>query len=96
MLKCKQFEGTNCAHEWTRDAGPMYVDLKIKPGCELAAQVAIHIAAVQLAKTQGLAGVKTEQLRRWTHDVLASLCELNIADGTIHYNDETGARPAVR
>lgn len=91
MLKCKQYEGSNYGREWTRDAGPMYVDLKIRNGQEFAAQVAIHLAAMQYAG--GARILSTEKLRNQVHETLAAICEMNIADGTIHYNDQTKQIP---
>ena len=91
MLTCKQNENTDYARTWTRDLGPMYVDLRLKPGCELAAQVATHLCAVQFAN--GALSINEKSLRSKVHDVLAAMCAMNIADGTIHYNDETQARP---
>jgi len=87
MLTCKQHEDTNYSREWTMDAGPMYVDLKIRNGQEFAAQVATHLAAMQFAA--GASFVSTKKLREQVHETLAAICEMNIADGTIHYNDET-------
>ena len=92
MLICKQHEGTNYGREWNMDAGPMYVDLKIRNGQEFAAQVATHLAAMQFAA--GASFVSTKTLRKQVHEILAAICEMNIADGTIHYNDETKVVPS--